>query len=52
MENHPEIFPHANIQLILAKLRGPAAAYVGNIKSTLNEADPNKTGSLPYETFK
>ncbi len=52
MESHPDTFPHANIQLILAKLKGPATAHVDKIKSTLCTGDPDNTGCLPYETFR
>ena len=52
MEKHPESFPHANIQLILAKLRGPATAHVDKIRAVLCSGDPHNTGSLPYETFR
>ena len=52
METHVDTFPHANINLILEKLRGPATAHIDKIRSVLSDADPNKTGTLPYETFK
>lgn len=52
METHVDTFPHANINLILEKLKGPATAHIDKIRSVLSDADPNKTGTLPYETFK
>ncbi len=52
MEAHPDTFPHGNIQLILAKLKGPATAHVDKIRTVLHSGDPENTGSLPYETFR
>lgn len=52
MENHSGQFPHANIHLILSKLRGPAASHVSEIKRVFTEIDPSSTGQLTYENFR
>ena len=52
MEHHCGQFPHANINLILSKLRGPAASQVNEIKKVFSEIDPSHTGQLTYEKFR
>ena len=52
MEEELHQFPHANIELILAKLKGPATIHVDQIKTAFNNADTNNTGLLPNDQFK
>lgn len=52
MECHLEQFPHANIHLILAKLKGPATIHVDKIKSAFKDADTNHCGNLPDIQFR
>lgn len=52
MESHSGQFPHANINLILSKLQGPATAHIDKIKTAFKDADKNNTGSIPDEEFR
>ena len=52
MERHCHRFPHANLSLILSKLRGPATAHVNKIRTAFSEADSRDTGNVAYNTFK
>lgn len=45
-------FPHANISLILAKLRGPASAHTASIQKAFSDADTARTGKTPLELFR
>lgn len=44
-------FPHANVALILSKLRGPVQAQLAAIKERFHKADPSGSGHLEYSTF-
>lgn len=52
MEKHYEKFPHSNINLIMAKLRGPAIPRIQDIKEKFAKHDPEKLGVLPYTKFR
>lgn len=52
MENHCDQYPHANINLILMKLKGPATAHVERIQSVFADADRHNIGVLPLERFR
>lgn len=52
MEKHCDQFPHANLSLILSKLRGPAITHVDQIKNAFAEADSKNTGKVAYGVFK
>lgn len=45
-------FPHSNISLILSKLRGPASAHISHIKTAFSDADPDNTGTMPFDQFR
>ena len=52
MEKHCEQFPHSNLNLIMAKLRGPAIPRIQDIKEKFAKHDPEKLGVLPYVKFR
>ena len=52
MEHHCDQFPHANINLILSKLRGPASSHVMEIRKVFAEADPSGSGQLSCDVFR
>ncbi|XP_003389005.1 PREDICTED: EF-hand domain-containing family member C2-like [Amphimedon queenslandica] len=52
MESNSDQFPHANINLILSKLKGPATAHIEKIKTAFNDADIDKKGFVTEEEFK
>ena len=45
-------FPHANISLILAKLKGPASSHISMVKTAFLELDTEKKGKLSIEKFR
>ena len=52
MERFCEQFPHSNINLIMAKLRGPAIPRMQDIKEKFAKQDPEKLGVLSYVKFR
>ena len=52
MEKYCEKFPHSNVNLIMAKLRGPAIPRIQDIKEKFAKHDPEKLGILPYVKFR
>ena len=52
MESYSDQFPHANINLILSKLKGPATAHIEKIKTAFKDADIDKNGFVTEEEFK
>jgi Ca2+-binding EF-hand superfamily protein len=52
MEEECDQFPHANIRLILAKLKGPATVHVDQIRATFKDADSENNGLIPDDQFK
>ena len=52
MEKYCEQYPHSNINLIMAKLRGPAIPRIQDIKEKFAKHDPEKLGVLPYMKFR
>lgn len=52
MEEESHQFPHANIELILAKLRGPATVHVDQIKAAFKNADTNNNGLILDDQFR
>lgn len=52
MEKYCEQFPHSNINLIMAKLRGPAIPRIQDIREKFAKHDPEKLGILPYVKFR
>lgn len=52
MEKYCEQFPHSNINLIMAKLRGPAIPRLQDIREKFAKHDPKKLGVLPYMKFR
>lgn len=52
MEYHCDQFPHANINLILAKLKGPASSHIETVNRKFSAADAQSTGEISYKTFR
>ena len=52
MEKYCEQFPHSNVNLIMAKLRGPAIPRIQDIREKFAKHDPEKLGVLPYVKFR
>lgn len=52
MEANADQFPHANINLILAKLRGPATVHIDQIKMAFSDADVARSGFVPDDQFR
>lgn len=52
MESHSEQYPHANINLILAKLKGPATIHVDKITGAFKDADTKTTGFVAQQQFR
>lgn len=52
MEKHAEQFPHANIDLILAKLKGPAVSHISEVQRLFSEADPSSSGRIAFAQFR
>lgn len=45
-------FPHANVSLILSKLKGPASAHHSNIKIAFIQADTTNQKTLTFHQFR
>ena len=45
-------FPHANINLILKKLTGPASAHISDVKKAFSELDSRGEGKVPLDQFR
>lgn len=52
MEKYFEQFPHANISLILSKLKGPAQAQASSVQAAFQGADSRGSGKLDYGRFR
>lgn len=52
MENNADQFPHANVSLILAKLKGPASSHISAVKTAFAEVDVEKTGKISIDKFR
>ena len=44
-------FPHANVDLILSKLKGPVGSQADAIQEAFRKADIHNTGKLGFHTF-